>query len=139
MTNMNMLTRDSLPENKGSALQGCPINVKEFNSVNPVRLFAGDNHSFILAKNKVEFIYNEKRESMLDTSMVSNNLNTTVNKTEMTVTPRDLQTRISNVINPENLKNVDVESLVNMNIDFAEIKIENKIAEGGYGVVYKAR
>jgi len=68
---------------------------------------------------------------MLDTSMVSNNLNTTVNRTELTVTPRDLQTRISNVINPENLKNVDVESLVNMNIDFAEIKIENKIAEGG--------
>jgi len=62
--------------------------------------------------------------------MVSNTLNTTV-KTEMNVTPRDLQTRISNVINPENLKNVDVESLVNMNIDFAEIKIETKIAEGG--------
>lgn len=26
-----------------------------------------------------------------------------------------------------------------MNIDFAEIKIESKIAEGGYGIVYKAR
>lgn len=34
---------------------------------------------------------------------------------------------------------MDIESLVNMNIDFAEIKIESKIAEGGYGIVYKAR
>jgi len=56
MTNMNMVTRETQPETKGSSLLGCPHHVKEFTSVNPVRIFAGDNHSFVLAKNKVEFI-----------------------------------------------------------------------------------
>jgi len=63
--------------------------------------------------------------SKLNESIISNLNN------KQPLTPRDLQTRINTVIQPDYIKNVDIENLVNMNIDFNEIKIENKIAEGG--------
>jgi len=99
-------------------------------------LFSGDNHSFVLAKNKYDFVYNEK--NILDTSINSTNKKNDDSAQKVMpqgITPRDLQSKINTVCSAEYVKNADIESLVNMNIDFAEIKIESKIAEGGYGIV----
>lgn len=76
----------------------------------------------------------------MDTSINStnkkNNLDDSAQKVmSLKETPRDLRSKIDSICTSEYIKSVDIESLVNMNIDFAEIKIESKIAEGGYGIV----
>lgn len=128
-------------QGKSNAMLGCPYLVKDFNDLGVFKLFSGDNHSFVLAKNKQDFVYNEK--NILDTSINSthkkNGDDSAQKVMPQSITPRDLQSKINTVCSAEQVKNVDIESLVNMNIDFAEIKIESKIAEGGQGIVYKAR
>lgn len=140
MTSMNIVsnmastnTSVNVTDSKSQYLIGCPHLIKEFANIGVLKIFSGDNHSFVLAKNKVEFVYNEIKQINLDTTLNTSKLNESNVKSNMnhSLTPRDLQTRIQTVCQPDFVKNVDVESLVNMNIDFSEIKIENKIAEGG--------
>jgi len=126
--------KDDTQQGKSAAMLGCPFLVKEFSSLGVFKLFSGDNHSFVLAKNKYEFVYNEI--NYLDTSISSINKKNILDDSAQKVLPQgiarqDLQSKINDICNPENLKHADIESLVNMNIDFAEIKIESKIAEGG--------
>jgi len=126
-------------ENQGKSLAmlGCPFMVKEFNNLGVFKLFSGDNHSFVLAKNKFDFVYNEKNmETSINSTNKKNNLDDSAQKVmSLKETPRDLRSKIDSICTSEYIKSVDIESLVNMNIDFAEIKIESKIAEGGYGIV----
>jgi len=35
---------------------GCPILIKDFNQINPISVFTGDSHGFIIGKNKIEFV-----------------------------------------------------------------------------------
>jgi len=115
---------------------GYPTLIKDFNQVNPISVFTGDSHGFIIGKNKVEFVYTEKRESLELTmtndqksSLIQSQSKTQLQSTD-DVRKLDLKTRITSVTSLENIKNINVESLVSMHIDFSEIKIEN-IAEGG--------
>lgn len=43
-------------QGKSVAMLGCPFMVKEFSSLGVFKLFSGDNHSFVLAKNKFDFV-----------------------------------------------------------------------------------
>lgn len=91
-------------QGKSNAMLGCPYLVKDFTDLGVFKLFSGDNHTFVLAKNKYDFVYNEK--NILDTSINSTNKKSVVDDSAQkvmpqSITPRDLQSKINSVCSAE--------------------------------------